>query len=179
MTTPEPADQQRAAAFRRLFDAELQYVWNTLRYLGVRQPDVKDIAHEVFLTVYQRLSDHDPSRPVRPWLFVISYHAAGNYRRLARHRREILGEDEEVGDASVTAQEQMEQCERRRLLLAALERVDLDKRAVLVMHDMDGIAIPQVAEALGIPLNTAYSRLRLAREELRAVVDHLLRGGEA
>jgi len=55
----------------------------------------------------------------------------------------------------------------------------IDKRAVLVMHDMDGVAMPKIAEALSIPLNTAYSRLRLARQELERNVRELRPAGGA
>jgi RNA polymerase sigma-70 factor (ECF subfamily) len=60
--------------------------------------------------------------------------------------------------------------QQRQLLARALAALDLDKRAVLVMHDVDGHPMPEIAEALSIPLNTAYSRLRLAREQFAIAV---------
>ena len=59
------------------------------------------------------------------------------------------------------------------MVLKALDALDLDKRAVLVMHELDGVAIPDVAMALSIPLNTAYSRLRLARRDFEKAVSEL------
>ena len=60
-------------------------------------------------------------------------------------------------------------------LFEALETLDLERRAVIVMHDWDGEPMPEVARALGIPLNTAYSRLRLARQDLGVAVKRVSR----
>jgi len=63
-------------------------------------------------------------------------------------------------------------------VLRALQEVDLEQRAVLILADIDEQPIPLVAESLGIPLNTAYSRLRVARLRFAAAVRRLqtLRG---
>lgn len=179
MLSPRRKGDDREQAFRKLFESELQYVWNTLRYLGVHERDVRDVCHEVFVTVFQRFDECDPSRPLRPWLFVMAYHAASNYRRLARHRREVHHDEFDVQDDSRSADELLEERRRVQLLLRALDAMALDKRAVLVMHDMDGVAVPEIAEHLGIPLNTAYSRLRLARQELEKAVRELQAAGGA
>ncbi len=61
----------------------------------------------------------------------------------------------------------------RSLVAQALDTLDLDRRAVVVLHDVDEVSVPEIAAALGIPLNTAYSRLRLGREALSAAVKRL------
>ena len=61
------------------------------------------------------------------------------------------------------------------MVLAALERIPLPRRAVLVMHDLDDVPVAEVASVLGIPLFTAYSRLRKARRELEVAVRRMLR----
>ena len=165
--TQSQRKHERTLAFRAIFETELKYVWNTLRYLGVRSDDLRDVAQEVFLTVFQRFDDYDPSRSVRTWLFVIAYHAASNYRRLARHHREVLGSESEPAAADPNVEQLVAAREQSERLIQMLDQIDLDKRAVLVMHDMDGIAMPEIAASLSIPLNTAYSRLRLARGELQ------------
>jgi RNA polymerase sigma-70 factor, ECF subfamily len=178
MATAEAKDHHQQQAFRALFEAELQYVWNTLRYLGVHEADVHDVAHDVFITVFQRFEECDPSEPLRPWLFVIAYHAASNYRRLARHRREVHTDGVEPADEARGVEEAIDERRRAALLVRALDGIGMEKRAVLVMHDMDGVAVPKIAEVLSIPLNTAYSRLRLARNELAERVRALTEPGE-
>jgi RNA polymerase sigma-70 factor (ECF subfamily) len=66
--------------------------------------------------------------------------------------------------------EQLAAAEEWQLLAAALDTLDLERRAVVVMHDWDDEPMPEVARALAIPLNTAYSRLRLGRADLAAAV---------
>ena len=75
---------------------------------------------------------------------------------------------DESGQAGMKARQGV-----RYQVLDALDVLDLDKRAVFVMHEIDGTPIPAVATALGIPVNTAYSRLRLAREAFTAQVKRL------
>lgn len=163
--------------FRALFDAECSYVCHTLRRLGVRSGDVDDVAQEVFLVVHRQLDSGsiDLGRPMRPWLFGIAVRTVANYRRLARHRRERLEDDEarEVPDPSAGALDALEARRAREQVLAALDTLDLDRRAVLVMHDLDECPVPQIATALAIPLNTAYSRLRLARQDFARAVQRL------
>lgn len=155
-----------ATGFRELFDTHVGYVWSVLRRLGVREADVEDRVHEVFLNVHRKLADYDPSRPIRPWLFGFSYRVASHHRRSEQRRREVIGVDVSLEDPSASAEAQLAMHEERSLLTEALETLGIDQRAVIVMHDWDGEPIPEVARALDIPLNTAYSRLRLARATL-------------
>ena len=166
--------------FRSIFEAESSYVWNTLRRLGVQERDLEDLAHEVFITVHRRLADYDASRPLRPWLFGISLRVAMRYRELARHRREVMGTAIEGVDEAPRADELIDKKRAQDLVLLALDTLDFERRAVFVMHEIDGEGIPEVAEALGIPLNTAYSRLRRARELFAAAVKRIqLRRGHS
>jgi RNA polymerase sigma-70 factor, ECF subfamily len=150
-----------------IFQQELRYVWNSLRRLGVHERDLEDMAHEVFVRVHDQLALFDPERPLRAWLFGIALGIATNYRRLARHRLHLMAEPPEVTDEARRADETLEQSEQAQLVHAALQKVALEQRAVLVLHELDGCPIPEVATTLGLSLNTAYSRLRLGREAFR------------
>ncbi|MGO9711276.1 MAG: RNA polymerase sigma factor [Polyangiaceae bacterium] len=153
-----------------MFDEHFDYVWGSLRRLGVRPSEIEDQVHEVFLRVQRHLGDYDPSRPAKPWLFGFAFRVASDHRRLARHRVEVLGASIEAADSTRSAEECLEADEQRAWVEEALEALDLDRRAVLLMHDVDEIPIPAVAEALGIPSGTAYSRLRMAREDLASAL---------
>jgi RNA polymerase sigma-70 factor (ECF subfamily) len=180
---PSRAPERSAAAqsrFKSMFLAESSYVFCSLRRLGVPERDLEDLTHDVFMTVYRRLDDYDSSRPLRPWLFGIAFRTAWRYRDLARHRREVAGDAQHFADEAPAADEQLATQQARRLLMQALDSIDLDQRAVFVMHEIEGHSMPEVATALEIPLNTAYSRLRLARERMRAALTRLrLRQGES
>lgn len=156
--------------FEAVFKAEFGYVWNSLRRLGVRDADLEDCAQEVFLVFLRKLNDYDRQRPLRPWLFGIAYRVASDYRRLARNVRELPDiRSETVADK----QQAHKMIEERDLVIAALQKLSEDKRAVLIMHEIDEFDMPEITETLGIPLNTGYSRLRLAREEFSVAVEEL------
>jgi RNA polymerase sigma-70 factor (ECF subfamily) len=165
---------RRAVEFRVIFEEHFDYIWNTLRRLGVHQRDLEDVTHDVLFAVHRRLAQYDPSRPLRPWLFAFGLREASDYRRRARHRRELL-EVAEKADEAPLADERLAASEARALVHAALDTLDLDHRAVFILHDLDDCPVPEIAKTLQIPLNTAYSRLRVARERFRKAVTRLQR----
>jgi RNA polymerase sigma-70 factor (ECF subfamily) len=169
---PLPAALDRA--FEEVFRSELSYVCRTLRRFGVDEADLEDVAQAVFVAVHHRFADRDPSRPLRPWLVAFAYRFASNHRRLARHR--VTLDDELDPTASVHSPEECaSDRERQALVLAALQGVKLERRPVLTMHDIDGFTPSEIAEALEIPVNTVYSRLRLARQDFRLAVAEIER----
>jgi RNA polymerase sigma-70 factor, ECF subfamily len=172
----ETVTDRDACRFRKLFDDHYGDVWSVLCRLGVRAEDAEDRALEVFLTLHDKLADYDASRPIRPWLFGFAYRVASHARRAEGRRREVLGIDPALVDPGASPDVLAQGSQERSILARALEELDLERRAVIVMHDWDGEPIPEVARALGIPLNTAYSRLRLARADLADAVRRLTRG---
>lgn len=169
----EEAATSARPVFRDIFEAHFSYVWNVLKRLGVAERDLEDLGQQVFLQVHGQLESFDTRRPIRPWLFSFAYHAASNYRALARHRVELSIVAPEQVDSKPAADEQLITREELALAELALSRVALDRRAVLLLHEVEGHGMPEIAESLGIPLNTAYSRLRLARQEYELAVRRL------
>lgn len=153
---------------RELYDQELRVVWKFLQRLGIPTSDLDDLTQEVFMRAFRLYDRYDPSRPVRPWILGITYHAAVDFLR-SRGRAATVFEDPndaaDVADEKPTPDEQVYDDQRRKILNDILATMDLDKRALLVMHELSGQTVPQIAEVLDIPLNTAYSRLRLARAQ--------------
>ena len=166
MTGGPPAIPLR---LRDLYRAELDYVWNALRRLGIRRNDLEDLAQEVFLRAYRDWQRYDQSRPVRPWLFSITYHVAVDFLRLERHARESLGPLPDAADSARQPDEQAAGAQASQQLAELLAQLSVDRRALIVMHELFGHTVPEIAEALDVPLNTVYSRLRVARAELAAL----------
>jgi RNA polymerase sigma-70 factor, ECF subfamily len=160
--------------FRALFDRELAYVFRTLGRLGVAERDREDLCHEVFFRVHQRLSTYDPARPAKPWLCAFAVRVASEHRRRASVRPEALGDAEDASERAVAPDTQSE---HKELVELALDALDLDKRAVLVLHDLDGESVPDIARGMGLPEGTVYSRLRAARMEFTAAVTRLRNKG--
>jgi RNA polymerase sigma-70 factor (ECF subfamily) len=155
------------------FQKELDYVYRTLRRLGTSPSEVEDLAQEVFLVLRRAWSEYDQTRPLRPYLFGITFRIASAYER--KRRREVAFGIVEVGDVGPGPDEALQTKQARAVVLAALERIPLPRRGVLVMHDLDGVAVADVAKVLGIPLFTVYSRLRKARREFEAAVRRILK----
>lgn len=160
---PPPSGPQ----FREIFERELPFVLRTLRRLGVREADLADVGQELFLAVFDRLHALDPSSSRRAWLSAFCVRFSSNYRRLARHRATELDEQQLAGVPSAA------DGETRDLVVRALDKLDFDRRVALVLHDLEGLTAPEIASQTETPLNTVYSRIRLAREDFRAEVTRL------
>ncbi len=157
-----------APPFRELFVAHFDFVCRTLRRIGIREADVHDVAQELFVAVNRGLASFDQTRPVRPWLVGYAVRFAANYRRLGWNKSSELTDETAASSPRLT-----DRLATRQLVLRGLDALDFDKRTALVLHDMEGVTAPEIAAELGVPLNTVYSRVRLARvafrEALRAL----------
>jgi RNA polymerase sigma-70 factor (ECF subfamily) len=173
-----PKIEGRTKVFRALYEQHVDFVWRNLRRLGVTEADAEDRTQEVFVVAHRRFDEfEDRGHGPRAWLFQIVLRVASDARR---HRRRHP-EDADGGDASSRASIEPPQAEavaRREALSrldAALQTIDVGRRAVLVLHEIEEMTAPEIAEVLGIPLNTVYSRLRVARGELE---EALARSGD-
>jgi RNA polymerase sigma-70 factor (ECF subfamily) len=156
----------------RIYRAEFPFVWKRLRRLGVAERDLADRVHDVFVIVHAHLGRFDRSRPLRPWLAGISVRVAMKHHRAANQRRVVLQEvdraDERGGPDAL-----LEQQETRDRVLAALDELPLEQRTVLVLKELDGFTMPEIAQMLDVPLNTLYSRLRLARQRFSSAAQQV------
>jgi RNA polymerase sigma-70 factor, ECF subfamily len=146
-----------AAAFADHFD----YLCLTLRRFGVPPADVEDLAQDVFLVMCRRWSEYRRERPLRSWLAGIAFNVARKHR--GKLWRETLVADVDLPDQASGPDERL-QIERTRLLaLRALASLSARDRHVLILHDIDGLPMQEIASLLDVPLFTAYTRLRRAR----------------
>lgn len=137
------------------------FVWRILRAMGVRDADAPDMTQEVFMVVDRRLPELRARSSVRAWLYGICIRSAANYRRRSFRVSERLY-------AVVPEPDQLEADETAKLdLMRALETLDEARRAVFVLYEIEELSMPEVAEAVGCPLTTAYSRLYSARRAVR------------
>jgi len=159
------------------FRIEFEYVQRTLRRLGTDQSEVDDLAQEVFLVLHRRWAEFDQSRPLRPYLFGVAVRLAlANQRKRAR---EVAMGNIELGDEGPGPEEILCNKQTRALVQAALKRIPLPRRTVLVMHELDRVPVTEVATTLSIPLFTVYSRLRKARKELKLETQRILNASQS
>jgi RNA polymerase sigma-70 factor (ECF subfamily) len=167
MSTPE---------FRGVYDAYFDFVWCSLRRLGVREADVMDLTQKVFLTVHTGLADFEGRSQLRTWLFGICRRVASDYRRSSPIRREV------VTDAAAMDLQRGEQDgpfvgteSRQRAVVAEtiLNRLPEPQRVVFVLFELEEMSGEDIAALLNISVGTVRSRLRLARERFRREVKRL------
>jgi RNA polymerase sigma-70 factor (ECF subfamily) len=171
---------ERERAFRALYETHAAFVWRNLRRLGVTDADVEDKVQEVFVVAHRRWDDFvDRGHGPRAWLFQIALRVASDARR-HRRRHPVDSDGGIAQDRASIEPPQAKELARKQavdLLDRALASIDLGRRAVLVLHEIEQMTAPQIASTLDIPLNTVYSRLRVARAELEQEVERLT-GGE-
>jgi RNA polymerase sigma-70 factor (ECF subfamily) len=135
-------------------------VWRAARHLGVATSDIADIVQEVFLVVHRRIDSFEGRSALRTWLYGICVRVVSDYRRKAFRSRERLSADVQLSG-------QVPSPETRLTLLNLLSRLSAPHRELLVLYEVEGLTMREVSEVLDMPLQTAYSRHKVARRTLR------------
>lgn len=159
----------------RAFERELDYVFAALRRLGAPPSDVEDLAQDVFVVLLRNWTKLDAGRPLRPYLFGVAFRIVCAHRR--RRLREVPHASFESEDAGPGPEKALQSHQAAALLQAALERVPLPRRAVIILHELDGVPLSEVAKVLSITRFGAYARLRKGLRELATAVRRLQRQG--
>jgi RNA polymerase sigma-70 factor (ECF subfamily) len=144
------------------FDEEFDYVCRALRRYGINAGDVEDVAQDVLVVVWRRWDAYDRARPLRPWLSGIAARVAHDF--IKRRRREVPQSHIEIEDPGPIGEDRIEASRARGLLLAALAALPERHRTTIVLHELDGRRPTEIAERMGVPMSTAYTRIRRARE---------------
>jgi RNA polymerase sigma-70 factor, ECF subfamily len=173
--TGAPAESRPTPGIAEVYEQHFRYVWRCLRSLGVRESSLDDALQDVFVVVQRRLPEFDGRAELRTWLYAIALRVGRKYRaRAAREPRSLDDESERPEQVAPGDTERAAES-RQRLLLArlALGALDDDKREVFVLARIEQMSAPEIADIVGIPLNTVYSRLRLARDAFDAAIARL------
>jgi RNA polymerase sigma-70 factor, ECF subfamily len=173
MGKPSSPSHSTELRFRALVEENTEFVWRSLRRLGVRPADVDDALQEVFVVAARRLADIASGRD-RSFLFGIAARVASTRRRTTRRRPEDgeAGLDEKPSD-DPDPEELSELRRARPVLQQILDAMSDDCRAVFILAELEELSTREIAEVLGIPQGTASSRLRSAREDFHAAVRRL------
>ncbi|HEY3498082.1 MAG TPA: sigma-70 family RNA polymerase sigma factor [Polyangiaceae bacterium] len=164
------------AWFQELYERHFDYVWRTLRHLGVREADVSDAAQEVFIVVHRRFPSFEARGKLTTWIFQICFNVARDRRRRAYARSEVLSGDAALDRPGTAVRDWFSDAERLDKLAlfdGALASMELDQRAAFILFEIEGMTGPEAAAAMDVPLGTAYSRLRLARTAFRTALRRL------
>lgn len=158
-------------SFEEICEQYFEFVWKCARAFGATAQDVDDVVQDVFMVVHRRRADLTEESLTRSWIYGITRRVVSSHRRRWRDRGK--GAQTEVDALESSDRSPLTAAEnkvRLRVLSTLLERLDEKKREVFILSEILEMNGPEIAEALGIPLNTAYSRLRAARTEFDEAV---------
>lgn len=178
----QPAQPEAGAApplglrldFEQIYREHFDFACRSLRLLGVPVDALEDAAQDVFGVASRRLAEFEGSSSVKTWIFAIVQRVAANHRRSHRRKRaslEPLSPESTVG-AGPSPESEAAAAQSAALIRAFSDGLDESRRALLVLGLIEGVPMRELASALGIPLQTAYSRIRALRRSLEC---HLLK----
>jgi RNA polymerase sigma-70 factor, ECF subfamily len=157
-------------AFEALYGEHFEFVWRSLRRLGVRLEDLDDAAQDVFIVFLRRCAEFRRESSYRTWLFGIASNVAHQYRRKALRQAQTTPVTDSQHAPHPSPLEQASSTEALRTIDAFLASLDDSKRDVFILAELEQMSAPEIAEALGVKLNTVYSRLRAARHAFHALL---------
>jgi RNA polymerase sigma-70 factor (ECF subfamily) len=151
-----------------VYAEHFDFVWRSARRLGVPDAALDDAVQDVFVVVHDRLPSFEGRSTLRTWLFGIVRRVVRNHRPSQRQMPIEPGDLAAVADGSERASplESVARAEATRILHALLEQLDDDKREAFVMSDLEQIPVTEIADVLGVNVNTVYARVRAARREV-------------
>ncbi|MBN2196943.1 MAG: sigma-70 family RNA polymerase sigma factor [Polyangiaceae bacterium] len=152
--------------FATIYTQYFDFVWASVRRLGVAPAAVDDVVQDVFIVIHSRIHTLEQPESLRSWIYGVVRRTVSDHRRSQRVRLasgHALASETDA-PCAVTPLDVAAQNEKVKLLFSLLEELDVSKREIFMMVELDELTVPEVAEILQIPVNTAYSRLRAARQ---------------
>lgn len=161
-------------SFREVFDAHTRFVWRSLLGLGVSENDVPDASQQVFVVLQGKLDQIATDCSVSTFVYGICLRVASDFRRRAHVRREQLCAVPPERPTEAPQEGIVSHREALARLHAALDAIDPAQREVFVLYEIEELGMTEVAQVVGCPLQTAYSRLHAARRTVAAALgEHL------
>jgi RNA polymerase sigma-70 factor (ECF subfamily) len=158
---------------RTLIDHHYDFVWRTLRYLGVPDANAEDAVQQVLCVLARRLDDIAAGAEV-PFLFSTARRVASETRRTARRRPAPSTHDVDVLVAATPGPDELlDERRAQAVLREVLDSIPVDLRVVFVLFEIEELTLKEVSSLLDIPIGTVGSRLRRARESFRGIVQRM------
>jgi RNA polymerase sigma-70 factor (ECF subfamily) len=164
--------------FDAVYEDALDFVWRSLQSLGVRDDTLDDAVQDVFLVVHRRLADFEARSSVRTWIFGIAIRVARDHRRRRQRKGGLAPLDFEIASLGPGPYEEAERAEALREIASVLDQLDEDKREIFVLSELEQLSAPEIGAALGVNINTIYSRVRAARRQFDEAVARRRGGSE-
>jgi len=155
------------AAWRALYERYASLVFRFLGALGVRDPEREDACQDVFLAVYRSLPSFRGEAQLSTWIYRITARTTG--KLIQKRKLRALLADTLTSQPTPTASDPTEHATRSLLLDRMLDRLNPKKRLVLVLFELEGVPVEEIARIADCPTNTVWSRLHHARLDLTKI----------
>jgi len=180
----QAAPSKATLDFSRTYDEYFDFVWRNLRRLGVQESGIDDALQDAFIVVHRRWQDYEPAHgSFHSWLFGIVIRVAKDHRRTharkdpAAHRAQSQIDPDTIAADGKSPQERAELAQQMSVLHTLLSELDEAKRSLLVLAELEQMTAPEISNALAIPVNTVYSRLRVARQAFDVILTRYRESG--
>ncbi len=175
---PEPPSAPNASAalpsFAVVYRTFFDFVWSSTRHLGIDPGAIDDVVQEVFIVIHAKLHTVQQPESLRSWIYGVVRRTVSRHRRARKVRDNTRAEWAELDSAAATTTmtplDHTERDDAVALLSSLLNQLDETKREVFFLAEVEEMTAPEIAQALEIPLNTVYSRLRAARLAFEAAL---------
>lgn len=141
-------------------------------YLGDAE-DARDLAQEIFVRLFRTL-DHVDAESFLPWVIRVARNASIDFlrRRKARPPGQDIVADEmwDLPSQAPSPEERCEEGDRKRLVHRALGRLTDLNREIIILKEIQGLSVQDIASLLGVPVGTVKSRSNRARIELAEAI---------
>lgn len=148
------------------------FVFRLLRRLGIHDAELDDLTQEVFVIVHRYLDRYEDRGQMRAWLYRIAVREASRHRRSMKPMSTVDVDTLSL-EGGETPEEQLQAHQARADFDRLLTVLDEDRRNVFVLYEVEELPMEEVAEVVGCPVATAYSRLRSARKLILAAAKRL------
>ncbi len=160
-------------AFERVYRGQFDFVLRTLRALGVPESALDDAVQDVFIVVHRRLPEFEGRASIKTWAYEIARRVASRYRTRAAREAARHAELPARMGAGVDLEDAMEHTRASEVLRRFLDDLDEDRRRAFVLAELWEMSGREIAESLGINMNTVYARIRSARTELDRIAHRM------
>lgn len=161
-----------ALDFRQVYVQHFQFVWRSLRLLGVPPEGLEDATQDTFAVVSRQLPDFEGRSSLSTWIFAIAQRVAANHRRTRRRKLLPLRPlDEPLPSHEPTPDAALEAAQAARSIESFVDGLDDSRRALFILALMEGVPATEIAALEQRSVNTVYSRVRLLRIELKAFLE--------
>ncbi|MCA9400685.1 MAG: RNA polymerase sigma factor [Candidatus Omnitrophica bacterium] len=167
-TLIEKAVQKDVQAFQEIYELTGKYVYNIVLRIVNNAHDAQEVTQDVFVAIYKKLDQFNYQSKFTTWAYRIAVNSAINFakRRTRTTGGHVSLSRQAIQYADVSSEPELTREERESTVQRLFNQLPEEQRACMVLRTVDQLSYEEIADVLGINMNTVRSRLKRAREKL-------------